>query len=93
MKTKEQKRLERLAAESQPKISLEEFLELERTKLDKSKFTPITIETFQKWKANQLKKREDDKRKDEKSGKRPKTGKEVILEKFSDCLLYTSRCV
>ena len=36
LKTKEQKKLERLAAENEPKITLEEFLELERSKLDKS---------------------------------------------------------
>lgn len=50
LKTKEQKKLERLAAENEPKITLEEFLELERSKLDKSKFTPITVESFAKWK-------------------------------------------
>ena len=57
LKTKEQKKLERLAAENEPKITLEEFLELERSKLDKSKFTPITAESFAKWKQEQTSKR------------------------------------
>ncbi|KAK6455793.1 putative translation machinery-associated protein [Scheffersomyces xylosifermentans] len=84
LKTKEQKRAEKLAAEAAPKITLEEFLELERMKLDKSKFTPITIETFKIWKQKQLNKRAEDKKKEEKSGRRLRTGKEVILEKFAD---------
>ncbi|KAK6200430.1 uncharacterized protein RJT21DRAFT_44067 [Scheffersomyces amazonensis] len=84
LKTKEQKRLERIAAESEPQITLEEFIELERGKLDKSKFHPITIESFNEWKKKVQAKRDDDRRKDGKSGKRPLTGKEVILQKFSD---------
>lgn len=84
LKTKEQKKLERLAAENDPKITLEEFLELERSKLDRSKFTPITIESFAKWKKEQLNKKENQKRENEKNGKRILTGREVILEKFSD---------
>ncbi|EGW31286.1 uncharacterized protein SPAPADRAFT_140758 [Spathaspora passalidarum NRRL Y-27907] len=84
LKTKEQKRLERLAAEAEPKITLEEFLELERSKLDRSKFTPITAETFQKWKQEQRKKRDLQRKEDEKKAKRPLTGREIILQKFSD---------
>ncbi|RCK67104.1 Translation machinery-associated protein 46 [Candida viswanathii] len=84
LKTKEQKKLERLAAENEPKITLEEFLELERSKLDKSKFTPITIESFAKWKKEQLDKKQNQKKENEKGGKRILTGREVILEKFSD---------
>lgn len=85
LKTKEQKRLEKLAAEAEPVITLEEFLELERSKLDKSKFTPITQETFQKWKTEQREKKETQRKEDEKKGnKRPLTGREVILQKFSD---------
>ncbi|KAG5418160.1 TMA46 [Candida metapsilosis] len=85
LKTKEQKKLEKLAADSAPKITLEEFLELERSKLDKSTFTPITAESFKKWKIEQKSKREDQKKEEEKkSGKKPQTGKQVILEKFSD---------
>ena len=84
LKTKEQKKLERLAAENEPKITLEEFLELERSKLDKSKFTPITAESFAKWKQEQNSKKESQRKEDEKKGKRVLTGREVILEKFSD---------
>ncbi|RCK54932.1 Translation machinery-associated protein 46 [Candida viswanathii] len=84
LKTKEQKKLERLAAENEPKITLEEFLELERSKLDKSKFTPITIESFAKWKKEQLDKKQNQKKENERGGKRILTGREVILEKFSD---------
>lgn len=62
LKTKEQKKLERLAAENEPKITLEEFLELERSKLDKSKFTPITAESFAKWKQEQTSKKESQKK-------------------------------
>ncbi|KAG7661545.1 TMA46 [[Candida] subhashii] len=85
LKTKEQKRLERLAAEAEPTITLEEFLELERSKLDKSQFTPITAQTFQEWKIEQNSKKENQRREDEKRGiKRPLTGREVILQKFAD---------
>lgn len=38
--------------ESQPKITLEEFLETERHKLPKTGLTPITVETFARWKEN-----------------------------------------
>lgn len=84
LKTKEQKRLEKLAAELAPKITLEEFIELERGKLDKSKFTPITIDSFKEWKTKQQKKKQDEADKKEKNGKRVLTGREVILSKFAD---------
>lgn len=84
LKTKEQKRLEKIASESAPKITLEEFIELERGKLDRSSFTPITLESFAEWKKKIQAKREDDRLKEQKLGKRPKTGREVILEKFAD---------
>lgn len=84
LKTKEQKKLERLAADSAPKITLEEFLELERGKLDKSSFTPITIETFKIWKEKQRSKKEEEKKKEEQSGKKVLTGREIILQKFAD---------
>lgn len=54
LKTKEQKRLEREALENQPKITLEEFIETERNKLDKSNLTPITMTNFAIWKKNHL---------------------------------------
>lgn len=84
LKTKEQKKLERLAADSASKITLEEFLELERGKLDKSSFTPITIESFKIWKDKQRSKKEEEKKKEEQSGKKVLTGREIILQKFAD---------
>ncbi|ODV76747.1 uncharacterized protein CANTADRAFT_8346 [Suhomyces tanzawaensis NRRL Y-17324] len=85
LKTKEQKRLEKLAEESAPKITLEEFIEMERGKLDKSKSTAITIESFNQWKAKIEAKKADDKKKElEKGGKRALTGREIMLAKFSD---------
>lgn len=80
LKTKEQKRLERLAKEAEPEITLEEFIELERGRLDKSKFTPITAETFAKWKKNIKEKREQK----NPSKKKQLTGREVILQRFAD---------
>lgn len=82
LKTKEQKRLERLANDAAPKITLEEFIELERGRLDKTKFTPITLETFKAWKMKQIAKREEDRRKE--NGKRPLTGREIIIKKYAD---------
>lgn len=82
LKTKEQKRLERLAKDSEPQITLEEFIELERGRLDKSKFTPITLDTFKVWKMKQKEKKEEEKKKE--NAKRPLTGREIILKKFSD---------
>lgn len=82
LKTKEQKRLERLAKESEPQITLEEFIELERGRLDKSKFTPITLDTFKEWKLRQKAKKEEEKKKE--NAKRPLTGREIILKKFAD---------
>ncbi|CAK9437862.1 uncharacterized protein LODBEIA_P22400 [Lodderomyces beijingensis] len=84
LKTKEQKKLEKLAAENEPKISLEEFLELERSKMDKTHFTPITAASFKKWKIEQRSKRESQRKEADKKSRRPLTGREVILEKFSD---------
>lgn len=49
LKTKEEQRMERQALANAPKITLEEFIETERLKLPKVK-TPITLETFTKWK-------------------------------------------
>lgn len=57
-KTKEQKKLEKLALEKQPKITLEDFLETERAKLPKN-LTPVTLESFNKWKADRIKAKEE----------------------------------
>lgn len=82
LKTKEQKRLEKLAEDESPKMTLEEFIELERGKLDKSKFTPITAKTFVEWKTNINAKKA--KREEQENKKRSLTGREIIKEKFSD---------
>ncbi|CCH41067.1 Translation machinery-associated protein 46 [Wickerhamomyces ciferrii] len=80
LKTKEQKRLEKMEEDAQPKISLEEFLETERHKLPKTGLTPINVETFAKWKeGNKIKKLNDGK----KDGKKL-TGREIIQKKFLD---------
>ncbi|EGV63528.1 hypothetical protein CANTEDRAFT_114355 [Yamadazyma tenuis ATCC 10573] len=82
LKTKEQKKLERLAAESAPKITLEDFIELERGKLDRSKFIPITLDSFQVWKA---KKRDQQAREERKEReKRKRTGREIVMDLFAD---------
>jgi hypothetical protein len=78
LKTKEQKRLEKLAADSQPKITLEDFIETERHKLPKSGLTPVTLESFAKWKKeNQIKKFNDKKKEKVKL-----TGREIFEQKF-----------
>lgn len=82
LKTKEQKRLEKLAEDESPKITLEEFIEMERDKLDKSKFTPITIKTFNEWKAKINAKKAE--REQQEKTKRSLTGKEIIKAKFAD---------
>jgi hypothetical protein len=84
LKTKEEKRLERLAQENAPKITLEEFIEMERGRLDRSKFTPITWETFTKWKQGVNAKRDEDRKKEDERNKRALTGREVILKRFAD---------
>lgn len=82
LKTKEQKRLERLANDAAPKITLEEFIEMERGRLDRSKFTPITLETFRVWKRKQIAKRAEDKRRE--TGKKQLTGREIMIKKYAD---------
>lgn len=84
LKTKEQKRLERLAKEAEPQITLEEFIEMERGRLDRSKFTPITLETFKKWKLQQKAKKAAERKKEEQSGKRQLTGREILTKKYAD---------
>lgn len=84
LKTKEQKRLERLTNDAQPKITLEDYIEMERGKLDRSKMTPITMETFHAWKTRQRAKRDEEKKKEQLSGKVALTGREIIFRKFAD---------
>lgn len=45
-------------AEKAKEISLEEFLEVERHKLPKDKLTPVTKESFAKWKETRMNKKE-----------------------------------
>lgn len=78
LKTKEQKRLEKLALDQQPKITLEEFIETERHKLPKTGLTPITVETFKKWKESNIAKKLNSDKKEVKK----LTGREVIQKKF-----------
>lgn len=79
LKTKEQKRLEMLAKDSAPKITLEEFIELERGKLDRSSFTPITRESFEAWNAQkaQISKLAI-------ATPAKKTGREIVMELLAD---------
>ncbi|SCU86604.1 LAME_0D06898g1_1 [Lachancea meyersii CBS 8951] len=80
LKTKEQKRLEKEALDSQPKITLEEFIETERGRLDKSKLTPITVANFAQWKQNHVAQKMNAERLED--SKRKPSGREVMLKKF-----------
>lgn len=78
LKTNEQKRLERESLEKQPKITLEEFIETERGKLDKTKLTPITIANFAQWKKDHVIAKINAEKK--LTSKRKPTGREIILK-------------
>lgn len=82
LKTKEQRRLEQLAADSAPKITLEEFIELEKEKLGKNGLTPITPETFVKWKREHELKKVNERKKFLANGKKLLTGREVVQQKM-----------
>ncbi|KAK9486906.1 hypothetical protein V1527DRAFT_27663 [Lipomyces starkeyi] len=56
LKTNEQKQAERAATANKPTLTLEEFLETERHKLG-SNLTPVTLETFTKWKQDRSSKK------------------------------------
>lgn len=87
LKTKEQKRLERENAENQPKITLEEFIETEREKLDKKNLTPITIENFAEWKTKHVIDRinaENKLKLQQNGGKRKLCGREYIQNMLKD---------
>lgn len=79
LKTKEQKRMEREAFENQPKITLEEFIETEREKLDRSNLTPITVQNFAEWKNSNLMRKNNAKKND---AKRKLSGREVIMKLY-----------
>ncbi|SCV05491.1 LANO_0H08658g1_1 [Lachancea nothofagi CBS 11611] len=82
LKTKEQKRLEREALDSQPKITLEEFIETERDRLDKTKLTPITVANFAKWKQDHITERINAELKEE--SKRKPCGREIVLKNYTN---------
>lgn len=77
LKTKEEKRLERLKAAEEPEITLEEFIEHERALIG-SNTTPVTEETFRKWKAERVEKRRVLEMKKKEQGKSALTGREII---------------
>ncbi|GMM46133.1 Tma46 protein [Pichia kluyveri] len=83
LKTKEQRRLEKMALENQPKITLEDFIETERDKLPKTNLTPINSETFAKWKKEHRLQRLNAKS----SEKNKLTGREIVLKRFEDKFL------
>ncbi|KAK9463458.1 uncharacterized protein V1516DRAFT_619524 [Lipomyces oligophaga] len=56
IKTNEQKQAERAAAANKPTITLEDFLEVERHRLG-TNLTPVTLESFTKWKAERMSKK------------------------------------
>ncbi|KAL3229075.1 Translation machinery-associated protein 46 [Nakaseomyces bracarensis] len=82
LKTKEQKRLEREALDSQPKITLEEFIETERERLDKAKLTPITMENFAEWKKKHVIERNNAEQ--ELNSKKKPSGREVVQKLLAD---------
>ncbi|CCK71897.1 translation machinery-associated protein TMA46 KNAG_0I01060 [Huiozyma naganishii CBS 8797] len=87
LKTKEQQRLEKEAIENQPKITLEEFIETERGKLDKQKLTPITPENFKEWKLKHVISRTNMENKlklQQNGGKLKLSGREVIQNMMID---------
>lgn len=86
LKTKEQRRLEQLAADNAPKLTLEDFIEMEKDKLGKN-LTPITPESFRKWKKEHQLKRLNEKKKVAANGKKIMTGREVIEQRFKDKLI------
>lgn len=59
LKTKEQRAAEKALMDKSPlkTLTLEDFLESERHKLDSTKLTPVTPESFAKWKAERLDKK------------------------------------
>lgn len=82
LKTKEQKKLEKLAAESKSRLTLEEYIERDRQNLPKENLTPVTQETFAKWKKDHKKKLVNKKVNNIK--KAALTGREIVLRKFQE---------
>lgn len=82
LKTKEQRRMEKEALDSLPKITMEEFIETEREKLDKSKLTPITMDNFAVWKKDHVTKKHNLEQQ-EKAKNKP-TGREIVLKLYME---------
>lgn len=78
LKTKEELRLEKQAADASPVVTLEDFIETERAKLSKER-TPITFESFKKWKARFDSKKAKDAEEAMKNKKTILTGRELML--------------
>lgn len=80
LKTKEQRRLERIAKEAESKITLEEYIESQRDILPKN-LTPMTQETFTAWKSEHKQQLNASK---VKRGKPVLTGREIVMKKYQD---------
>lgn len=86
LKTKEEQRLEREAANSKKEISIEEFIEVERLKLPKD-LTPVTLETFLKWKEQRMDKKRAEEELEAQKKKAALSGKQLMDSgKFTEVL-------
>ena len=74
--------MEREALEKQPKITLEEFIETERDRLDKRNLTPITAENFAEWKKNHVISKINSE--NQRESKKKLTGREIVLSKYTE---------
>lgn len=77
LKTKEEQRLERQALANAPKMTLEDFIENERHKLPKHQ-TPVTLESFKRWKAQRIQSRQKQEKEAEKK-KSPLSGRQLMM--------------
>ncbi|GMM49700.1 Tma46 protein [Starmerella bacillaris] len=77
LKTKEEERMERQALANAPKITLEEFIETEKLKLPKER-TPITLESFTKWKQEFNLKREKERAEEDSKTRKVLSGKQLL---------------
>lgn len=81
LKTKEQRKMEKLAEQRKNRMSLEDYIERDRNNLDRNQLTPMTQETFSSWKKNHRQKLLNEKSKKQKA---KLTGREIVLSKFQD---------
>lgn len=77
LKTKEEQRLERAAAANEPKMTLEDFIEIERKKLPKN-LTPVTLESFTKWKQDREAKKQAEREEAQKKAKGVMSGRQLM---------------